>query len=317
MTPQKLNIANIPTPIQKHNFNGCTFIIKRDDLTGVELTGNKIRKLEYLLYDAKKNNADYIFTTGGDQSNHARATVIAAKMLGFKTKLFLWGKEKTNPDGNLFLDKVFGAEIKYLTKEEFFNVDEIMIREKEKFEKKGIKVCNVPAGGSSPLGIWGYINFVNELKNQIDIKNIKGIFASSGSGGTASGLLVGISMLNLNLKIFTVNVLLPKKELQDYIFSLTDECVKKYKLNIKIKKENLEILDGYSFEGYKNILPEKINIIKSFAHQSGILFDPTYTGKAFFAFNDLFLKGKKNSNILFIHTGGIFGVFSKRKDYLL
>lgn len=317
MTPQKLNIANTPTPIQKHNFNGCTFFIKRDDLTGVELTGNKIRKLEYLLYDAKKNNADYIFTTGGDQSNHARATVIAAKMLGFRTKLFLWGKEKANPGGNLFLDKVFGAEIQYLSKEEFFNVDEIIIREKEKFEKKGIKVYDVPAGGSSPLGIWGYINFVNELNSQIDIKNIKGIFASSGSGGTAAGLLVGVSMLNLNLKILAVNVLLSKKELQDYIFSIADECVKKYKLNIKIKKENLEIIDGYSSEGYKNILPEKINIIKLFAHQSGILFDPTYTGKAFFAYNDLFLKGKKSSKILFVHTGGIFGVFSKRKDYLL
>lgn len=317
MTPQKLNIANTPTPVQKHNFNGCNFFIKRDDLTGVELTGNKIRKLEYLLYDAKKNKADYIFTTGGDQSNHARATVIAAKMLGFKTKLFLWGKEKTNPDGNLFLDKVFGAEIQYLNKEEFFNVDGIMNREKEKFEKKGIKVYNVPPGGSSPLGIWGYVNFINELSSQVDFKNIQGIFAAAGSGGTAAGLLVGAAMLNLNLKIFAVNVLLPKQDLQDYIFSLTDVCIKKYKLNIKIKKENLEILDGYSSEGYKNIHPGKINVIKSFAHQSGILFDPTYTGKAFYAYNDLFLKGKKNSKILFIHTGGIFGVFAKRKDYLL
>lgn len=316
MIPRKISIANIPTPLQKHSFNGSAFLIKRDDLTGVELTGNKIRKLEYLLYDAKKKNADYIFTQGGDQSNHARATLIAANMLGLNTKLFLWGNEKSMPEGNLFLDKVFGAEIKYFSKKEYLNVEKVIAREKVRLEKKGLKVYSIPGGGSSPLGIWGYINMVQELSSQINLNRIKGLFAASGSGGTAAGLLVGAALQNLNIKIFAVNVLVPKNELQDYILSLADECVKKYKLNIKINKENLEILDGYSSEGYKNIDRVKVKLIKSFAKNSGILFDPAYTGKAFYAYNDIFLNSKKKNDIIFIHTGGIYGVFSKRKKYL-
>ena len=164
MIPKKLNLANIPTPIQKIKYNGCSFLIKRDDLTGVELSGNKIRKLEYLLYEAKKKKADYVFTSGGDQSNHCRASVIAAAAVGIKSKIFLWGKDKNLPDGNLFLDKVFGAGISYLTKEEFFNIDEVIEKEKIKFTKKNLTFYDFPPGGSSELGIWGYINFIDELE---------------------------------------------------------------------------------------------------------------------------------------------------------
>ena len=314
--PKKLKIANIPTPLQKLKYNGCTFLIKRDDLTGVELSGNKIRKLEYLLYKAKKKKADYIFTSGGDQSNHCRASVIAAASVGLKSKIFLWGKEKSIPDGNLFLDKVFGAEIGYLTQEEFFNIDKIIEKEKSRFEKKNLKVYDFPPGGSSELGIWGYINFVDELKRQIDLKNVKGLLSASGSGGTAAGLLIGSALNNLNTKIFAVNVLLSKNDLQNYIEELVERCVAEYKLKTKVDFKQLEILDGYSEEGYKKITPEKIDVIKDFAKQSGILFDPTYTGKAFYAYNDHFLRNKKSSKIMFIHTGGLFGTFAKKKDYL-
>ncbi|MGD8780020.1 MAG: pyridoxal-phosphate dependent enzyme [Ignavibacteria bacterium] len=316
MIPQKLNIANIPTPIQKIKYNGCSFLIKRDDLTGVELSGNKIRKLEYLLYEAKKKKADYIFTSGGDQSNHCRASVIAAASVGIKSKIFLWGKDKALPDGNLFLNKVFGAEIDYLSKEEFFNIGKVIEKEKNKFEKKNLTVYDFPPGGSSELGIWGYINFIDEIKKQADLKNIKGLFSASGSGGTAAGLLVGSALHSLNTKIFAVNVLLSKNELQNYIEQLVEKCISKFRLKVKVDFSRLEILDGYSEEGYKKIKPEKIEVIKNFAKQTGILFDPAYTGKAFFAFNDLFLKNKKNSKIMFIHTGGLFGAFAKRKSYL-
>ncbi len=316
MISQKLTLANIPTPVQKIKYNGCFFLIKRDDLTGVELSGNKIRKLEYLLYEAKKKKADYIFTSGGDQSNHCRASVIAAASIGIKSKIFLWGKEKSLPNGNLFLDKVFGAEISYLSKEEFFDIDKVIEKEKNKFERKNLIVYDFPPGGSSELGIWGYINFIDELKSQIDFKKINGLFSASGSGGTAAGLLVGCALHNLDTKIFAVNVLLPKSELQNYIEELVEKCISKYRLKIKVDFKQLEILDGYSDEGYKNIRPEKIQVIKDFAKQSGILFDPTYTGKAFYAYNDLFLRNKRNNKVMFIHTGGLFGAFAKKKDYL-
>ncbi len=314
--PQKISLANIPTPLQKVEFEGTKFLIKRDELTGVELTGNKVRKLEYLLYDAKKKKCDYVFTSGGDQSNHARATCIAATALGFKSKLFLWGNQNQKPDGNLFLDRLTGTEIKFLTKKEYSNVYNIMEEEAEVLKKKKKKAYVIPSGGSSITGIWGYINFVKELSEQINLKKVKGIIHANGSAGTAAGILVGSALLGIDLKIFPVMVLDTKEQVFEEIETLANECNKKFKLNIKPKMKNIEIIDGYSKEGYKNITPEKINLINRFFRETGILLDPTYTGKAFNAYYDNFLKGKKKTDVMFLHTGGIFGAFAKRKDYL-
>jgi D-cysteine desulfhydrase len=154
MIPKKINLAHLPTPLEEIRFRTRKFLIKRDDYTGSDFLGNKIRKLEYLLYEAKKEKADIIFTCGGDQSNHARATDSAAAKIGMKTRLFLWGENKKHADGNLFLNKMYGAEIVYLNKNEFENVDEIMTDERSKLVKKGKRVYVIPAGGSSTLGIW-------------------------------------------------------------------------------------------------------------------------------------------------------------------
>lgn len=106
------------------------------------MSGNKVRKLEYLLADAKSKKADLIFTSGGDQSNHARATVIAAKKIGLRTKLFLWGKDKSNANGNLFLDKIFGADIQYFSEAEYKRVNDIMFQQRLLLlKKKKMRMC--------------------------------------------------------------------------------------------------------------------------------------------------------------------------------
>ncbi len=315
-TPKKINLANIPTPVAKVSYNGCSFFIKRDDYSGTELSGNKIRKLEYLLYEAKKQGADYVFTSGGEQSNHARATAVAAASVGIKSKLFLWGKERKNYDGNLFLDKMVNSEIVFLNLKEYQNLDEHIQREKKKLEKKGKKVYVIPEGGSSALGIWGYINFVNELKEQLGEKRIKGILVAAGSGGTTAGILLGLHLYNLNFKIFAVNVLHTPEFMTEKIIRLADECNAKYKITRNIDYSRFEVIGGYSNEGYKHISAEKIKVIREFAGQTGIILDPAYTGKAFFAYNKLFLEGKRTSSVLFLHTGGLFGAFAKRKNYL-
>ncbi|MCX6152439.1 MAG: pyridoxal-phosphate dependent enzyme [Ignavibacteriales bacterium] len=314
--PRKITLANIPTPIQLISFEGCKFLIKRDDLTGLELSGNKVRKLEYLLYEAKKQKANYIFTCGGEQSNHARATAVAAASQGFKSKLFLWGKDTKFADGNLFINKFIGSEFSFLNKKEYWNVNNIMENEKIKFAKAGEKVFIIPEGGSSELGIWGYVNFIDELKLQINSKSLKGIITAAGSGGTSAGLLVGAALNNLKLKIFSVNVLYSANEIREKILLLANSCIDKFKLNCKIDESQLEILDGFSEEGYKNISVEKIQLIKSFAKTSGIILDPAYTGKAFYAYQQHFLMNRKKSDILFVHTGGFLGVFGKKKKYL-
>jgi D-cysteine desulfhydrase len=314
--PKKLNLAHLSTPIERIRFHDEEFLVKRDDYTGSDFLGNKIRKLEYLLYEAKKEKSEIIFTCGGDQSNHARATASAAAKLGIKTKLFLWGKEKNRADGNLFLDKMYGSEIVFLNKAEFSKVDDIMTEERMKLVKKGKRVYVIPAGGSTTLGIWGYIDFINELKKQIDLKSIYGIFSACGSGGTAAGLLVGAALNKVKLKIFAVNVLLPKKIIRKKVLQLAEGAVLDFNINVKIDEKNLEIVDGYSKEGYKNISDKKIKMIAKFARSTGILFDPTYTGKAFCAYNDLILKKGRGMKVIFLHTGGIFGTFPKRNEFL-
>jgi len=316
LVPKKIQLANIPTPLQMVKFEGKSFLIKRDDLTGVELTGNKVRKLEYLIQQALREKADIIFTNGGDQSNHARATVIAASSAGIKSKLFLWGKDKPDADGNLFLDKFYDADITFLNKKEFSKVNDIMFDERAKLLKKGKNAYVIPEGGSTTLGIWGYITFMEELSRQIDLRKIDGITIASGSGGTAAGLLVGASLLNLKLKIYAVNVLYSKEEIERKILYLAEGCVLDYQIPCRLKKDNLVLLDGYSSEGYKKITKDKLSLIKRFAGATGILLDPAYTGKAFTAYYDHFLlKGSGLKNI-FIHTGGIYGVFGRRKEYL-
>lgn len=314
--PKKILLANLPTPLQTLSYKDKKFLIKRDDMTGVELTGNKVRKLEYLIYAAKKEKADIVFTTGGEQSNHARATVIAAARTGLKTRIYLWGKEAANPEGNLFLDKVFGAEILYLNKKEFENVNNIMFDDRKKLLGKGKNSFVIPEGGSTTLGVWGYVDFIEELNNQVDLKKISGIFCAAGSGGTAAGLLAGLAFYGLNLKIYAVNVLYGKEEIKKKILNLANGCLWDYKLPGGINESNLIILDGYSDEGYKKISPDKLNLIIRFAGNTGILFDPAYTGKAFYAYAENILNKNLGMKTIFLHTGGIYGVFGKRKEYL-
>lgn len=315
--PNKINLAHLPTPLEKLKFRNKKFLIKRDDYSGLDFSGNKIRKLEYLLYRAKKRRAEIIFTCGGEQSNHCRATASAAARVGIKTKLFLWGNDSNSSEGNLFLNKMYGAEISFLNKKNYNNVNEIMLEECASLVNKGKMVYVIPEGGSTVLGIWGYISFINELSEQVDLRKINGILSASGSGGTAAGMLVGAALNKFKLNIYAVAVLYSKQELWKKIMFLAEGVIEEYNLNCAIDESNLVIIDGYSREGYKNINNNKLKLIASLAKETGILLDPTYTGKAFAAYHDNFLGIGKGNKVIFLHSGGLFGTFAKRRKYLL
>ena len=315
--PNKINLAHLPTPLEKLKFRNKKFLIKRDDYTGLDFSGNKIRKLEYLLYRAKKRRAEIIFTCGGEQSNHCRATATAAARVGFKTKLFLWGNDSNSSEGNLFLDKMYSAELSFLNKKNYNRVNEIMGEESASLVNKGKMVYVIPEGGSTVIGIWGYISFINELSEQIDLGKINGILSAAGSGGTAAGMLVGAALNKLKLKIYAVTVLYSTEELWKKIMFLAEGVIEEYNLNCAIDESNLVVIGGYSREGYKNINNNKIKLIRSLAKETGILLDPTYTGKAFVAYYDNFLSKGKGNKVIFLHSGGLFGVFATRRKYLL
>ena len=183
-------------------------------------------------------------------------------------------------------------------------------------QKKGKKVYVLPSGGSTPLGLWGYINFIEELSKQKNLKSIKGVISAYGSGGTSAGLLLGAALLKSKMKIYAVNVFDDDKFAREKIIELVEDAIVDYNLDVKVNYDNLVVIEGYSKEGYKNIEKKKLKIIKEFYRESGILLDPAYTGKTFYAYYKEFLTSSKKSNILFIHTGGLFGVFSKREKYL-
>ncbi len=311
--PTKLHLANLPTPIQQVEYKNTKFLIKRDDYTGSEFSGNKIRKLEYLLVDAKRKKAGTIFTCGGEQSNHCRATVLAASKLGIKTKLFLWGKKRKHATGNLLISNIMDVETEFLTLKQYKNVNSIMAKQSDLRKASNEKVYIIPTGGSNAQGVWGYINFVEEISKQPEFKKSKGILCANGSGGTIAGILLGFAIKGIRKKIFGVNVIGDAKEMIGVINSIVEECLYTYKLKVKADYSLLELMDGYSNEGYKRTSPEKVCLIKDFARQTGIILDPTYTGKAFYAYNEIFLGKNKRNNILFIHTGGLFGIFAKSK----
>lgn len=314
--PARLQLANLPTPLEEVTFVGKKFLIKRDDLTGVELSGNKVRKLEFLVKKAKSERADVIFTCGGEQSNHARATAIAAAKAGIKTRLFLWGKDSADAEANLFIDKFLGSEISFLNKKNYREVNEIMYEERDAMQHLGKRVYVIPEGGSTTLGVLGYVAFMEELSRQVNLKKIKGICVAAGTGGTAAGILAGAAAMNLDLKVYAVNVLYSKEEIESKILNLAEGARLDFRLKGRVNGENLVILDGYSTEGYKKIADPKLKIIKDFARSTGIILDPAYTGKAFTAYYENFLMKGKGKKVIFLHTGGLFGVFGKKKKYL-
>jgi D-cysteine desulfhydrase len=314
----KIKLAQIPTPLEIVSFESKKFLLKRDDLTGCELSGNKVRKLEYLLYDAKKKRADVIFTCGGVQSNHARSVTIAAKKIGLNTKLFLWGRPSNKISGNLFLNIINGAEVKYLTKKEYDRVNDVMFEEAEKTKKlKGKNVYVIPEGGANVIGSYAYYKFISELSSQLDLSKLDGIVLAAGSGGTAAGMLTAISELRLKTKIIVVNVLYDRSSIRKRVSTLAEALTNHLRLKTQISQDSLIILDGYSSEGYKKITKDKIKLLRSVAEQTGILFDPVYTGKAFFAYYQNYLSKNSGMKYLFVHTGGLLGIFGREREYLI
>lgn len=321
--PSRLKFAHLPTPIEKMGkysqiLDGPEIYLKRDDLTGITLTGNKVRKLEFVVAEAMKQGADVLITCGGIQSNHARATAVIATQLGIKSYLVLRGQQTTAIEGNLFLDYLMGADIKFITAEDYQNrVDEIMEEVAEDLRQKGYKPYIIPEGASNELGAVGYIAATEEIIAQLKAANleINTIICATGSGGTYAGLLMGKKIFEQNYEVVSINVCADEQYFINRIRGILEKAQHRFQLNLGLTKEDIQIIDGYVGKGYALSRPEEIDLIKKVAQIEGIVLDPVYTGKAMFGLTDQIKKGrfKKGEKILFLHSGGIFGLFAQRE----
>lgn len=322
--PQSLRLANIPTPLEKLKSiplipKDCGLYLKRDDLTGFGLSGNKIRKLEFLAYDALKKKADTLVTCGGFQSNHARATALLSAQLGLNSVLVLFGDEKPQFEGNLFLDKLCGARLKFIPSDAYENVDKIMEEISVKLKSEGKNPYIIPEGGSNPLGVWGYIKTAFEMKKQIDKLKLKidKIVTALSSAGTYCGLFLGAKLCGWKTDIIGINVRLLHSYPVEKIYALLNDTISQYKLEIKFKDKEIKVIEGYVGEGYALNRVEELEFINAFISQSGILLDPVYTGKAMYGLVDLLKKGEfpQKEKTIFLHTGGGFGLFPVKERF--
>lgn len=318
----KFNLFRKPTVLEKaENLSdevGVEIYVKRDDAIEFAMGGNKVRKLEYIIGDALAKKSDTLVTVGAIHSNHARTTVAATRKAGLNAHLILWPKNYS-VKGNLLLDILYGAEITFVSdkNEAKKSLDKIA----EELKKRGKKPYIIPLGGAIPIGVLGYIEASFELAQQFREFSInpKYIVHASGSGGTHAGLILGMKLLKLNVKVLGINII-GNSELKHKTFNLAKKTSKTLGLNVEVKPQDV-IVYNYDFGGYGVINKEVVEIMAKIARTEGLLLDPVYTAKAMAGLLDLIRRGyiEKNSQVVFIHTGGypiIFQYDNEIKQYL-
>lgn len=211
--PRRISIARTPTPLERLERLSqewdVDLYVKRDDLTGSALSGNKIRKLEFLFAEAFDQGCDTVITCGAVTSNHARATAIAARKFNLDCHLILAGDQPDAASGNLQLDLLAGATVQYITREEYSNrVEEILEETKTALNQQGKKAYVIPTGGSNSTGLLGYAATVEELKSQCKEINLTPdvVSCAVGSGGTYAGLVLGAELYDMPTQMHGVLV---------------------------------------------------------------------------------------------------------------
>ncbi|HEX4654048.1 MAG TPA: D-cysteine desulfhydrase family protein [Candidatus Udaeobacter sp.] len=309
----RLHFAQLPTRIESlprlsSVLAGPRLLIKRDDQTGLALGGNKTRKLEFLLADARDQGAKTLITGGALQSNHCRQAAAAAARFGFDCILVLTGTESEQASGNLLLDQLFGAEIVYVPDRK--DRDRILQKTFDRAIENGKKPYLIPYGGSNAIGALGY---AFAMKEQID-QNVGAdwiVFATS-SGGTHAGLLVGQRIFGFNGRILGISVDESEDWLKSEVSQIASATSGKFGHPIEFTPADVLVNADYCSAGYGVVTEAEREAIHLFATLEGLLLDPVYTGRAAAGLIDLIRKGffNKNETILFLHTGGQPALFA-------
>ena len=319
----RVRLAYLPTPIVKltrlgQELGGPRIYIKRDDLTSLVLGGNKVRKLEFLIADAIQQGCDTVITAGRSQSNHACLTAAASLQSGIQPVLLLFDDRPTTDVGNLFIDRLLNAECRFFPEKEYERVETFLSQVAEELRSKGKHPYIIPIGGASPIGCLGYIIGAQEIKEQLNSMGIcpDVIIHASSTGGTLAGLEIGRRLFKLDVPIITMSVYRRSEELARRVVQEAEETIVYLNLNLRLTPSDLTIYDQYIGPGYGIVTKEVVNTIQLFARTEGIILDPVYSAKAAWGLVDLMAQGifKSNQTVLFIHTGGIAGLFAKSPE---
>ncbi len=329
--PPRIPLAHLPTPITPlprlcAELGGPRIDVKRDDLTGLLLSGNKVRKLEYLMADARQQGATCVITCGGIQSNHARATAAAAAQLGLRCVLALKGgtpaqlqtdRDPATPDGNLFLDRLLGAEVRWVSASEYEDRGRVMDAFAAEVRQAGEVPYIIPEGGSNALGACGYVAMLAELLDQVPDFPWTTLVCAVGSGGTMAGLLIGARLLGLPVRIRGYSVHRSPDYFVGEVLAIVAEYDRRYGTALSLAAQDIEVAGGYEGPGYAQVFPQEVQTILHLARQEGIVLDPVYTGKAFTGLLADIRRGAVASRecVLFLHTGGVFGLFAQRDHF--
>lgn len=329
---RRLALAHTPTPLVcPHGVlealglgsRGIDLWVKRDDETGGAEAGNKIRKLEYLLAEAKRQGADTLVTCGGIQSNHARATAIVGRSLGMSAHLLLRTTEPEAPlpnVGNVFLDRMVGATVRAITPAQYRERGALMTEVAMELTRAGRAPYVIPEGGSNGLGALGYVRAMEEVRKQLDLGLGGGapfdlIFHACGSGGTAAGVALGAAEYEVAAEVRALAVCDDRAYFEAAIARIVEEARALAPELTGLAK--LVVDDAAKGPAYAVASSEQKKLIVTIARASGLMLDPVYTGKAFFGLVQAAERGELDrKRVLFLHTGGLPGLLAQSSDML-
>lgn len=314
----RVALARAPTPLERLSRTsaalGAEIWVKRDDLTGLELSGNKVRKLELLCADALDRGADTLITCGGVNSNHARATAVAAARLGLGCHLVLRGEDRAPPAGNLLLDRLVGAGVTFITLAEWQHRDRLMAELAGKLEVEGKRPYVIPEGGSNALGSLGYARAVPELLEQAEASGlaVRRVVHAVGSGGTTAGLALGLAAAGRSdIDVLGVAVCDDAAYFDAKIAGILDEALARGDIDAELRAAaRWRILEGHKGRGYALSTPEELADYVALARREGLFVDPVYTGKAYRGLLAEARAGCLEGITVFLHTGGMFELFA-------
>jgi D-cysteine desulfhydrase len=315
----RIELAYAPTPLLKLERLsaelGVELWIKRDDLTGLLETGNKIRKLEFLIGEALAQGADTLVTCGTLQSNCCRAVAAVCARLGMNAVLALKGAPPAEYDGNLLLDKLLGAEVRYCTDAEWESIDEVMQDLAVRVRAAGHAPYIIPESGATVVGALGYLTCGQEIAEQVrhGAPAFDTIVIPAFTGGSQAGLLMATQLAGLRADIVSVPVAWPGVRVREYVADIVEQARRRFGLPVTAPAD-VAVIDGYQGAGRAETRVEELAMVLKLARMEGVILDPVYTAKAFSALVDTLRRDPRalGARVCFIHTGGVFSVFPFR-----